>query len=179
VFLSEETIYKTINYVGVDNNAALLDSAQSALKKYAHVQVQLIEQDVVQALEIDGQYDLVVLFGVIHHVPGYENRQQFMKQLTTYVKTDGLLAFAAWRFYEFERFRERLASWPDDLANKVEQNDYLLDWRRGDVALRYCHYVDDEELDALVRAMDIEEVTRYRADGATGTMNSYVVLKNF
>jgi len=61
---------------------------------------------------------------------------------------------------------------------QVEAGDYLLDWRRGERALRYCHYVDDAEQAQLVAATGLKLVTQYRADGSTGDANLYTVMKN-
>ena len=91
------------------------------------------------------------------------------------VAPGGCLAFAAWRFYELERFRERIVPWPDGF--EVETHDYLLDWRRGERALRYCHYIDDAEHDALIRASGLKVIADYRADGAGGRLNRYAVLR--
>jgi hypothetical protein len=82
-----------------------------------------------------------------------------------------------WRFYEYERFRERIVPWPADLQERVERHDYLLDWRRGERALRYCHYVDDAEHAELVAAAGLAEVEIYRADGFTGEVNRYSILQ--
>jgi hypothetical protein len=96
--------------------------------------------------------------------------------LSERVAPRGILAFACWRFYEYPRFRERIIPWPADI--QVENHDYLLDWRQGETALRYCHYVDDEEQAALVSATGLAEVASYRADGQTGDANRYSILEN-
>jgi len=173
VFLAE-TLDGKVDYLGVDNNAKLLDFAKDSLAEFESVSATVQELDIVAQELPDDSYDLVVLFGVIHHVPGYDNRENFVAELAKRVKSGGKLVFAAWRFYEYERFKKRLVDWDDDI--NVEANDYLLDWRRGERALRYCHYVDDAELDKLVTATGLQEITRYRADGSDNAMNVYVVL---
>ena len=174
IFLAEN-LSGQIDYHGLDNNAALLDYAKISLASYSHLRTDLTERDVITETLPDNRYDVVVLFGVIHHVPGYANRQNFVRALADRVKSGGQLVIAAWRFYEYERFRKRLVDWDADV--EVEKNDYLLDWRRGERALRYCHYVDDDELDALVTASGLSEITRYRADGSDNRMNAYLILK--
>lgn len=161
-----------LRYYGIDNNAALLQRAGVALAHLPDVRLEM--RDIVENPLDDGEYDLVALFGVLHHIPGTAQRQALMRALATRVHPDGLLVFAAWRFYEYERFRQRIVPWPDDYT--VEAHDYLLDWRRGEVALRYCHYVDDAEQDALVAATALHEIRRYRADGFDGRVNSYSLL---
>lgn len=168
-----------LRYTGVDSNSALLQLAANSLATAApELRLQLDERDIIANPPTSGQYDLVVLFGVLHHIPGSAERLAFMQTLAERVAPGGMLAFAAWRFYEFERFRERIVPWAADLAGEVEEHDYLLDWRRGATALRYCHYVDDAEHAELIQATGLTELITYRADGFTGTVNCYSILKN-
>lgn len=171
VFLDEQLPYN-VAYHGMDNNPRLLEFARESLPTAT-----LDTRDIVESPPDSGAYDLVVLFGVIHHIPGADYRQNFMRQLAARVAAGGLLVFASWRFYEVERFRERVVAWDDPLAEQVETHDYLLDWRRGETALRYCHYVDDAEQDTLVRATALDEIARYRADGYQNRLNCYSVLR--
>ncbi|MGQ9848809.1 MAG: class I SAM-dependent methyltransferase [Aggregatilineaceae bacterium] len=171
VFLFER-LGTTVTYHGIDSNPALLDYAQAALSGY---RVHLEQRDVLTEPLPVGSFDLVVLFGMLHHIPGRQQRLAFMRALAERVASGGLLVFAAWRFYEYERFRQRIVAWPADLD--AEPGDFLLEWRRGTPALRYCHYVDDQEHADLVAATGLCEVLTYRADGHTGDVNRYSVLK--
>lgn len=172
-FLTENLGVK-INYTGLDANPTLLDHA-SQLLSTIDSSITLIQQDIIQHPPDSGQYDLVVLFGVIHHIPGHQNRQNFMNQLAQRVASDGLLTFASWRFYDEPRFRDRIVPWPDDF--QVEAHDYLLDWRSGENALRYCHFVDDAEHTDLITATGLTELATYRADGKSGHLNQYSILR--
>ena len=173
VFLAQH-LESTVTYSGCDSNPVLLARAEAALAA-TDVTASLEQRDVVEQPPDSGSFGLVALFGVLHHVPGYLQRQQFMQALAARVAPGGFLAFAAWRFYDFERFRARIVPWPDDV--EVERHDYLLDWRQGATALRYCHYVDDAEHVALIDATGLATVLDYRADGRTGTLNRYTLLK--
>lgn len=167
-----------IHYTGLDNNAALLADAASALAALPDVDATLLPHDLITGtLDTESRYDFVGLFGVIHHVPGADHRRAFLQTLADCVKPGGILAFAAWRFYDVPRLRERIVAWPDDLRAQVEPHDYLLDWRRDTHALRYCHYVDEAEHAALVAATGLSPVETFYADGASGDMNRYSVLK--
>jgi SAM-dependent methyltransferase len=159
-----------LRYHGLDNNPALLERARAALPEATFELC-----DVIENPPESGQYDLVALLGVLHHIPGYAARRAFMRGLAERVAPGGLLVFTAWRFYEYPRFRERIVPWPPDMP--VEPGDYLLDWRRGERALRYCHYVDDAEHAALVAATGLREIATYRADGQTGDANRYSLLR--
>jgi len=162
-------------YHGIDSNSTLLQHAEDALATRADIKATFDEGDVVTEPPDAGTYDLVALFGVIHHIPGTIQRETFMRTLAQRVAPGGFLVFTAWRFYEYERFRARLIPWPEDIT--VERHDYLLDWQRGETALRYCHYVDDTEHARLIEATGLESMVDYRADGRTGDMNRYSALK--
>jgi 2-polyprenyl-3-methyl-5-hydroxy-6-metoxy-1,4-benzoquinol methylase len=173
VFLAERLAGQIV-YCGLDSSPELLERAEAALCGLDNVQVRLDVHDIIAQPPDEGEYDLVALFGVIHHVSGVEHRRAVMRTLAQRVRPGGMLAFAAWRFLEYERFRSRIVPWPDDL--QVEAHDYLLDWRRDVHALRYCHYVDDTEHAALVSAAGLHEIATYRADGHTGDSNQYSLL---
>lgn len=162
-------------YHGLDSSPALLERARAALANRPGLTIRLETRDILENPPDAGEYDLVVLFGVLHHVPGRQTRLKLVRRLAERVRPGGLLAFACWRFYEYERFRARFAPWPEGLA--VETHDYLLDWRRGQPALRYCHYVDDTEHAALVAASNLRQILTYRADGEDGAANCYSLLQ--
>lgn len=165
---------RPVVYHGVDNNDALLARASESLGALANVEARLEARDIIVNGLPDGVYDVVVLFGVLHHVPGAQHRRALVRALAERVTPGGLLAFAAWRFYDYARFRERIVPWPENV--RVEAGDYLLDWRRGANAVRYCHYVDDAEFAALAAATGLRTLAQYRADGKTGDANLYAVL---
>jgi SAM-dependent methyltransferase len=166
---------RPFRYIGVDSSAALLAQARRQLLEAPNVDTTLLECDIVLAGLPSHTAQLVALFGLIHHVPGFACRRELLASAADCVMLGGYLAFAAWRFYEQERFRRRVVAWGGDI--EVEKHDYLLDWRRGPRALRYCHYVDDEEHAALISASGMRVIADYRADGAEGDLNRYTVLQ--
>ena len=164
-----------VDYHGMDSNPTLLFEAREALVNHSNVSSSRLEERDVVISPPDGfTYDLVVAFGLIHHIPGYEQRQSFIQELAQCVNAGGLLVYASWRFYEHERFRKRIVPWSDDLKDRVEKHDYLLDWQRGEHAIRYCHYVDDAEQGALNVLTDLKVTKTYSADG----FNQYSLLQN-
>lgn len=156
-------------YIGIDSNPELLAYARC---QDPRVKLELIEQDVILGTLPARQAQLVALFGLMHHVPGAERRRELLQSAAACVLPGGYLILAAWRFYEQERFRRRIVPWADALS--VERHDYLLDWRRGERALRYCHYIDDEEHAELVDAAGLPVIDDFRADGG---LNRYTVLR--
>lgn len=161
-----------ISYTGLDSSPALLARARAALR---NLSANLLERDLLRDPLPDGPFDLVALFGVLHHVPGEATRRRLICDLAERLAPGGLLFFSAWRFAEFERFRRRIAPWPADLC--AEPGDYLLDWRRGERALRYCHFVDEAEHAALIEASGLREIDTFCADGESGESNRYSLLR--
>ena len=174
VFLAERLGAENVRYHGVDGAPTLLERARAALAE-AHVRAQIEERDVLEGGLPDGEYGLVALFGVLHHVPSYRRRRAFMRELAARVAGGGYLALTAWCFYEFERFRRRIQPWPQEW--RAEKHDYLLDWQSGPQAVRYCHYVDEAEHADLLAATGLDVVETFRADGKTGTLNRYSILR--
>lgn len=169
-FLARESASEVV-YTGLDSSPVLLERARAALPPSAI----LLERDLLRDPLPDGPFDLVALFGVLHHVPGEATRCQLIRELAERLAPGGLLFFSAWRFAEFERYRRRIVPWPADLS--AEPGDYLLDWRRGERALRYCHFVDETEHAALVAASGLREITTFCADGESDQSNRYSLLR--
>lgn len=163
------------HYIGIDSNPELLARARQQLAAKSQVSFQLIQRDLVLDEPPQDMAQLTALFGLIHHVPGLARRRGLLRAAAECVAPGGCLAFACWRFFERERFRRRIIPWPEGIA--VERHDYLLDWRRGEPALRYCHYVDDEEHQQLIAATGLSVIADYRADGAEGDLNRYTILR--
>jgi tRNA (uracil-5-)-methyltransferase TRM9 len=168
-----------LHYHGIDSAPALLESARVAFARMGILQDAILEaRDVVESPPDAGTYDLVAAFGVLHHVPGAASRLTLVRALAERVAPGGILTFTGWCFWEYPRFRERAVAWPADITR--EPGDHLLDWRRGHAAhtaLRYCHYIDDDEHAALVAASGLTAVETFRADGHTGDINRYAVLR--
>jgi len=162
-------------YIGIDSNADFLRRAREKLAAFPGVDAALIESDIVLAGLPQRTAQLVTLFGVIHHLPGFARRRALLASAAECVGAGGFLALAAWRFYEQERFKRRIVPWSADIT--VEKHDYLLDWRGGNRALRYCHFVDDAEHAQLIKATGLSVLADYRADGAEGTLNRYTILQ--
>ncbi len=177
-------------YVGLDASAALLDEARRTLRGDVDAALHVCDvatDDWERPLGA-ARFDLVALFGVLHHLPGRPTRRALLERLAARVAESGLLVFTVFRFAHFERFRARLMPWPElerlspehaariDLE-KLEPGDHLLRWGPGAARARYCHFVDADELRELIDALPLECVASFESDGKTGDLNSYVLLR--
>jgi hypothetical protein len=57
----------------------------------------------------------------------------------------------------------------------VEQGDYLLDWRRGGLGIRYVHHFSAEELARLAADSGFRIIESFDSDGKEGDLSLYQV----
>jgi SAM-dependent methyltransferase len=183
-FLAEEI--GSFDYLGVDASLALLTEARnlrsSGDPRTAYLAAELIERD--PPLRPSLSFTLIALFGFLHHVPSHERRRGLLRAMAERLRPGGLLAVSFWQFGSEERFERRKVSWeahhrkseiPVETAD-LEPGDVLLAWGEGGT-YRYCHFVEPEEADRLAAGTGLEPVDSYRADGRTGDLNLYFVLR--
>lgn len=179
-------------YTGVDANPTLLGAARRQLPAAIATRAELVRQDF---LAFDhqpgddlpaGPFELVVLMGVLHHVPGADWRLELLRAAARRLAPAGLLVLAAWQFGEDPRERRKQVGWPahgpilgtsiDPAA--LEPGDALL--RFGDdptAPPRFCHSIRDDEIETWPDVLGLERIDDFRADGARGVANRYAVLR--
>jgi SAM-dependent methyltransferase len=178
-------------YTGVDANPALLAAARRQLPEAVAGRAELVLHDFLasgspgEALP-PGPFDLVVLMGILHHVPGADWRLALLRAATARLAAGGLLVLAVWQFEDDPREqRKRVdaagsSTWGGAGIDPgaLEPGDALL--RFGDdpsAPPRYCHSVRDEELEGWPAALGLACIADFRADGASGIANRYAVLR--
>ncbi|MBL8131371.1 MAG: class I SAM-dependent methyltransferase [Anaerolineae bacterium] len=177
LYLADALGRSGFSYHGFDSSPALLERAGRALRDVPGVTLEV--RDLLTDPLPSTCYDCVTLFGVLHHIAGAQRRTALLRVLAERVAPGGILVFTAWRFYEYERFRERIIPWihvPGWEESAVEAGDYLLDWQRDPSTPRYCHYVDDAEHERLIASTCLDVAEDFRADGFDGVVNRYSIL---
>lgn len=180
-FLDEHR--RDITYLGLDFSPELLALAREATAHLSHIAfafriVNFADPDWMEVVE--GQrFDAVLALAVLQHIPGFDRRLHLVRQAAALVQPGGVLALSNWQFTAVERLRRKIVPWwrVGIDPSGVEDGDYLLEWRRGGVAYRYCHLVDEEEVRALAAAAGLELAESFRADGKEGDLNLYAVLR--
>lgn len=169
------------SYVGLDFSSALLVEAQKNASPSYHAlfqQADLASPDWT-ALLPSRNFNRILAFAVLHHIPGHGLRLQLMHQLSQCLAADGLLILSNWQFLNSERLRSRIQPWsaaglsPSD----VEPGDYLLDWRRGGQGLRYIHHFSAQELEDLAAESGFQVVETFYSDGEGGNLGLYQVWR--
>lgn len=178
-----------IDYLGLDSSEALLRTARDQAASLAEgSRCQLARCDLVEgSLEeaIEGRaFHLITVFGVMHHLPGFDNRRALLVTLREHLLPGGLLAVSFWQFGASERFLSRTRAWEDfnrtadepiDLT-QIEDSDLLLAWGEGD-AFRYCHFADPAEVERLLESSGLASAETYFADGHGDRLNLYALIR--
>ncbi|MDP6981393.1 MAG: class I SAM-dependent methyltransferase [Myxococcota bacterium] len=186
VDMLSESRGEVFEYLGVDFSQALLERARSRCA--ARTQIRFETCDVLAPGDDlprrEPGFDLVALFGVLHHVPSAELRRALFERLLERLRPGGVLAVTAWQFGDRERFRARRvpvetfnagASEPIDPA-QLDSGDHLLRFA-GAKALRYCNHCSEAELHGLFADLPLRWLDRYTADGKTADLNAYAVVQ--
>lgn len=181
-YLAEQLPQQKINYVGIDNNQSLLNEAKSTLKDKIN-SLHLIKVNVVNQLLLfedilpESDFNLIVAFGVLHHIPGQELRKRFLTILANKLKPSGMAVVTAWQFFNDEKLRSKMVepSIADIELDELESHDYILSWDREVLAYRYCHFADRYEMESLTAEIPLHK-TFFLADGKNDTLNQYLIL---
>ena len=170
-------------YVGLDASPRLLTHARARElgARFHFEQLDFIAEDTALP---EGPFDLVVLLGVLHHVPSFAARAHLLERLSQLLAAGGTLALTLWRLDRDPRFRRRLRSFADYNAHAaqpipeadLEPGDHLLGWGEAGPP-RYCHFPDDRETEALIACARWPVHARFHADGRGGALNEYVLLR--
>jgi SAM-dependent methyltransferase len=172
-------------YLGIDNSPALLArAAQRGLPdNYRFEPLDFVSSELGELG--DARFQLIVLLGVLHHVPGSAQRATLVRALAERLAPGGCLVFTIWRLDEDPRFASRIVAFADYNRNaeqpieldQLEPGDHLLCWDNQAAIPRYCHFPDARALQQLIAHSGLEENERFRADGHLNRMNEYVVLR--
>ncbi len=187
--------HRPFTYTGIDLSSELIDHARTATGGLDHIGFQV--NDIEKCPLDEATCDLVVLFGVLHHLPGFDTRRRTLERAAAAVAPGGLLVLTCWQFADDARFGSRRLDWASEAGvdpAELEPGDHLLRWGPADSesrrrsssrlrrqrvrrpahpARRYCHHTDEAELDRLVHDLPLAEVARYRSDGSGSRQNLY------
>jgi len=165
-------------YLGVDGCAELLALAPSTSDNFRLVQAELTEEGWAEDLtRPSGGFQAMVLFSVLHHVPGRVQRLRFLRECATLLAAEGRWAISVWQCLHLERFVQRVVPWSRVglQQSEVDPGDILQDWRRGGRALRYVHSFEQNELMELCEEAGLKVGEHYRSDGESDDLGLYLL----
>lgn len=198
-FLGKE-LKQNFSYLGLDNSTALLKIAQQQFSQQKFIFCDLVENYLQEQETFNlgkEKFDLIVAFGLTHHLPSQRLRQKFLQNLKKHLAPNGLIVLTVWQFaQEKQRFQKNILNVQKISKNRkiklcrklqliklllqLERNDYLLDWRRGSKAgqyFRYCHFISENEMAQLARQAGLQVSNSFFADGKSKQLNQYFLLR--
>lgn len=117
-----------IDYTGVDINNDLLRKAKEKYKD-----ARFIKKDIFEKLNsVKGEFDVVVVFGITHHLPDEKFRNVWFAYLPKLLSKNGVLILTFWDF-------EKLPG------------DYLIGWNNKKDTARFCHQYSKKELETITK----------------------------
>lgn len=184
----ESTIEADWHWLGIDASLVLAHAARHRTAAAAPHRTRVAVADVVGSRTVidagRAQFDLVVAFGLLHHIPSWERRRSLLLELADLTAPGGMLAVSFWQFGSEPRFEARFLPWAasnEGASRGIDQNDlepgdHLLRWGDGG-AVRYCHHVDRVEASELTSATGLRRLETFRGDGASGLLNLYHLMQ--
>ena len=181
---------KSIIYHAIDNCERLVEQLPQVVLPSAVNYQNLDVLDVLQkGLGLSKRFesppcDLSVSFGFMHHVPLQEYRSKILSSLIDQTNPGGYVLVSFWQFLKNDAlakkaYREHNRACEELRLPPLEENDYVLGWKSTPYAYRYCHNFSEKEIDWLVEEVSDRAITisRFSADGRTGNLNTYLVVK--
>ena len=176
-FLTQHISESTrLTYLGVDSNQRLLEkikplNAQGSVKTYCQDLVAaLIQNTWPNSLMKDGSFDLIVGFGLIHHLAP-ELASRLLAACQKMCHQNGLICLTTWKAQD-----KKPQLIPHNLISEFGGNDFLFGWGNPNQALRYCHLYSAAEFGALIHQSRLNLLKSWEADGATMQDNRYFLL---
>jgi SAM-dependent methyltransferase len=166
-------------YTGIDSSPALIEIARQSARHPAATFLLKEVTDPSWPQDLPGSYDYAFAFALLHHIPGDKSRQRLLKDINALLVPGGRFAFSTWNFLASARLRSRIQPWESIGLEQddVDPGDYLLDWRRGGVGLRYVHFFQEEEIDQLASQSGFERIEDFYSDGEGGKLGHYHIWK--
>lgn len=167
------------SYVGLDFSAGLLNEIQK--DPPAGLQSHFFQADLAQpgwgAAAQGNEFDAILAFAVLHHLPGDDLRRGLLHQVCGLLSPGGIFLLSNWQFLSSKRWVSRIQPWQKAglTEAEVDAGDYLLDWRSGGTGLRYVHHFQVKELEELAAESSFAIQETFWSDGENGRMSLYQV----
>lgn len=171
-----------LDYLGLDRSLGLLQVAATACQRlrgrYRFVSSDLLVDSTLSPYA--PSWRVIALFGVLHHLPAAAARRTLLQQLSGSLEPGGSLLISLWQFDRNPRLMARTIA-PSELSpidpEQLERGDHLLRWGSGEAReMRYCHLIDDQELELLLDGLPVQITVDLEDDGRDGNLNRYLAL---
>jgi tRNA (uracil-5-)-methyltransferase TRM9 len=169
-------------YLGIDAVPELVQAARTQAETLTTISAEFRVADITRlgwsAGLCDRPFDRIAILAILHHIPTFGLRLKVLRESASLLASDGRLILSTWQFLDNERMRRKVVDWADaSIAEEaLEPGDYLLNWKREGQGLRYCHLVDEVEVERLAAESDLRVHETFRAGGREGDLSLFAVL---
>ncbi|MDQ6984752.1 MAG: class I SAM-dependent methyltransferase [Candidatus Dojkabacteria bacterium] len=180
-FLEEKHI-DVKSYTGIDNSKELLEIAidntknTNASKKFIEIDL----NDSEWSRKLNDEYDLIVCFGVMHHLENNKARENVYNSVNILLHSMGIFINTFWQFAAIEGYVESHKLEESNIAyNEVSlgENDYLLTFGKDNSTYRFCHFSNEDEIRLIESESNLLLVDSFFSDGKEDRMNLYKIYK--
>lgn len=178
--------YFSGNYTGVDFSEDLLGIASQAARSdlaSASLEVRFLVADISRPgwsqIVQESDYDQILAFATLHHVPGKAKRKVLVQEIRNLLSPKGLFYLSVWQFLNSDRLRKRIIPWETVgiKGDMVEEGDFLIDWRRGGSGIRYVHLFTTDDLQELASLNGFQVIDEFYSDGYEGRLGLYQIWR--
>lgn len=163
-YLKDQKI-KIKKYVGVDTSTILLNIAKKENPEAEFLNLDLNTMNWGE--KIKGKFDLIVSFGVMHHIESFQLRRNVLECSSNLLNEGGTIAIAYWQFMKDSKLKTKA-------VKLTRENDYELPFGQNG-AKRFCHFVNETEALKLEADLQLKRIDSYYADGKSKELNYYVL----
>jgi SAM-dependent methyltransferase len=147
-----------------------------------YIKADLMKPGWVNTLPVK-QFDGILAFASLHHLPGSESRRRIAEQALSLLKPGGVFIHSEWQFQHSAKMMSRVLPWSVVGLDEedLEEGDTLLDWRHAaagqgeERGLRYVHLFSRQELSALAEQAGMRVIREFESDGRGGNLALYQV----
>lgn len=171
------------SYLGLDATPELIEMARAQASRLTSIAAEFRVADVAREGWREGlsrdPFDCAAILAVLHHIPGFDLRARVLRDVAELLEHGGKLILSTWQFLTNERMRRKIVDWAEAGIAKeaLEPGDYLLDWKRAGRGLRYCHLVDEAEIERLVTDSGLGIRETFCAGGREENLSLFAVLE--
>ncbi len=178
-YLVQNPQYKIESYLGIDNSDILLNIAKKDLVGLENVEFKKSDLNNPNwQVEIQGTFNLITAFGIIHHIDSFENRKNILQYSSNLLEPKGILVLAYWQFEGKDRYKNKLSprTAGTTQTDKWSSHDYTMTFGNHK-ATRFVHNCTKEEVLELEEGTDFEVIDSFYSDGKEGDQNLYRILQ--
>ena len=183
-YIREELGGWNISYAGLDINKSFLKEAEVLYGK--NKKVEFKHFDIINNIsDINAHYDVVVGFGITHHIPSSEFRKTWFYCMQNLLNNNALLCLTFWQIQNDTRFEKSVKSIkiPNFViaGSELDDGDYFLGWADKKATYRYVHVYRKQEIGSVISTLSncgIKVISDFYRDGKTRALNRYLLFAN-